>query len=92
MTTFDDFATTAQNMFDNACKATGEFVNESKLKIERMNLKAELDRCYQKLGKLDYAMIKNGNGDSSAKNEVILAIDDLLSRIHDLTEQINKEK
>lgn len=92
MSTFDDFATSAQNLFDNACKATGEFVNTSKLRIERMNLKAELERAYQKLGKLHYSSAKNGQSeeDVQAENNVIERIDSLLKQISDLTDRINE--
>ncbi len=92
MSTFDDFATSAQNLFDNACKATGEFVNTSKLRIERMNLKAELECAYQKLGKLHYSSAKNGQSeeDVQAENNVIERIDSLLKQISDLTDRINE--
>lgn len=89
MTTYDDFASTAQNIFDNACKATGEFVSTSRLRIERMNLNAELERQYAKLGKLSYNMTKNGEAESDAAKEVIQKIDGLIKLIEDVTERIN---
>ncbi len=89
MTTFDDFATTAQNIFDNACKATGEFVSVSKLKIDRMNLNAELERQYAKLGKLSYAMTKKGETESPAASDVVQKIDTLIAQIDELTTRIN---
>ncbi|MFA9380898.1 MAG: hypothetical protein ACERKO_07545 [Acetanaerobacterium sp.] len=93
MSTFDDFSTTAQNMFDNACKATGEFVNASKLKIERMNLKSDLERSYLKLGKLHYAAGKNGQSEveMQAETEIIVKIDTLLEQIASLTGRINQQ-
>ena len=94
MNSFDDFATTAQNLFDNACKATGEFVNTSKLRVERMNLKSDLERAYSKLGKLHYSAAKNGQSedDVKAENNVIAKIDTLLKRISDLTAEINEQE
>ncbi len=93
MNSFDDFTTTAQNLFDNACKATGEFVNTSKLRIERMNLKSDLERAYAKLGKLHYSSAKNGQteDDVQAESNVIARIDALLKRISELTDQINEQ-
>lgn len=93
MNSFDDFATTAQNLFDNACKATGEFVNVSKLRMQRMNLKSDLERVYQKLGKLHYAAAKNGQSEDEAKAEqdAIDKIDELLTKIQELTARISAQ-
>ncbi len=94
MGTFDDFATTAQNLFDNACKATGEFVSTSKLRLERMNLKSELERAYLKLGKLHYSAEKNGQseGDVQTQGGIVAKIDSLLEQISELTKKINEQE
>ena len=89
MNSYDDFTATAQTIFDNACRATGDFVNTSRLRIERMNLSAELERSYAKLGKLSYNMTKNGVTESDAVNEIIARIDSLLKKIEDITDRIN---
>ena len=92
MADYNDFTTTAQNVFDNAVKATGEFVNSSKLKIERMNLRSAISRQYEKLGKIAYKDLGYAIDSSEAASSVASELDKLIADEAELTEKINAAK
>lgn len=87
MSAFETFTETAQNVIDTACKETGKLVGVSKLKIDKMNTKTELEKQYAKLGKLVY-----NSGDAEEKAAVCEKITKLTQELEAIEEKIKAVK
>jgi ribosomal protein L40E len=81
MSAFDEFVYGAKKCFDAAAVKTNEFIEASKIQIEKSQLNCELRDEYVKLGKACYDMSESGI-DNTAKMQAII------ERINSIKEEL----
>tara|TARA_B100001540_G_C15708096_1_gene597178 strand:+ start:641 stop:1042 length:402 start_codon:yes stop_codon:yes gene_type:complete len=79
----------AEEMSRIAMAKTEEMTRISKIKFEIHQLHRDMNKAYEKLGKLAYSQIKEDNMASFSGNNDFFQI---VSKIESLTEQIQKKK
>ncbi len=82
----DNAAKKAKEVFDVACKVTGDVVTSGKQKIDIASIENKLKKLYEQLGKL-YMKSRNENND-----ELVAAIDAKASEIEQMTAELDKAK
>ena len=59
MAALDDLVSKAKELADTVGKATGELVDDSRVKLQELKLSSELKDAYERLGSVVYDNIKN---------------------------------
>ncbi len=59
---FENAVSKAKDVFDVACKKTGEVVNTGKLKLDIATIENKMAKDFEKLGRLYFAEIKENDG------------------------------
>ncbi len=90
---FSDMFDKAKDGFDIVCKKTEDVVNTSKLKIEQASIEAKLSKDYEKLGRLYYEALTNGNGQIEEDTDKLIAdIGTKINSIEELGDKIGEVK
>lgn len=89
---FDEAVNKAKEVFDVACKKTGEVVTVQKQRYELSVLEAKKSDDFRALGELYYNKLKEGLAEDGDSAELVAAIDDKNSKITKLKDEINNIK
>lgn len=81
MSALDEFINGAKKCLDTATIKTNEFIEASRVQIEKSQLTGQLREEYAKLGRLYYEMSTTGVDKTEKINTVISKINDLLADI-----------
>ncbi len=76
---FDNAIDKAKEVFDVACKKTGEAVSASKQRFDIASMEAKIEKAYAKLGKACYKELKDTQNEEIAG--IISVIDEMLKEI-----------
>lgn len=90
MDALDQTVEKAKEIFNVACKKTGEVVTLQKQKIDLAALENKLNKSYAKLGRLVFERMKDTEIDSPAIAEVVLDIKGRLFDVERLRDEISK--
>lgn len=88
MSIFEDVLLNARSAVDTVSKKAGQVIDVSKLKIAAADLKSEISRKYQILGRVAYEETVNGKDYSANKAELIEKIGELKGELESITELI----
>ena len=75
MAALDDLMSKAKELADTVGKATGELVDDSRMKLQELKLNSELKDAYERLGSVTYDAIKNGTENKALVDLVVSEID-----------------
>ncbi len=89
---FDELLDKAKVAFDVAVKATEDVVDTGKQKFNIASLESKISKEYKTLGEAFYNFKKNGEIDDTAVDELIISIDEKLSKIEEIKEEIRNSK
>lgn len=81
MSTMDDFVNGAKHCVDVVAVKTGEFVENSRVRIEKASLNSKLKEQYVELGKLTYNMSIDKEDLSERMKSCIIKINKILEEI-----------
>lgn len=84
MAALDDLMSKAKELADTVGKATGELVDDSRMKLQELKLNSELKDAYERLGSVTYDAIKNGTENKALVDLVVSEIDGILQSIEKL--------
>lgn len=84
MAALDDLVSKAKELADTVGKATGELVDESRLKLQELKLSSELKDAYERLGSVAYDSLKNGADNKALVDLVVSEIDSILQSLEAL--------
>ena len=84
MATLDDQMHNAKEMADNVGKATGELVDDSRMKLQELKLSSELKDAYERLGSVTYDGIKAGTQNQALVDLVVGEIDTIQKSLEEL--------
>ena len=87
---FDEAVGKAKDIFDVACKKTGEAVNTGKLKLEIATLETKMDKDYEALGKIYYESIKDSDDLETATAKIRDLISEKQSKIEAIKEELKR--
>ncbi len=93
MNSIDNALNKAKDVFDVACKKTGEAVTVQKQKFDISSLKNQCDKDFCKLGKIYFDAIKtNDKFDSQQIFDLVNSIKEKQGKIEDLEKEILEAK
>ena len=92
MAIIDDVISVAKDAAGTAKKITVEFVDSSKLKLNRSEARSALKKKYEALGRTVYAVNKKDGDIKAVVDESSPEIDELIAKIDELDEKINELK
>ncbi|MEG0614686.1 MAG: hypothetical protein RR540_02940 [Oscillospiraceae bacterium] len=92
MSTFDNFITKAKKYVDVATVKTNEFVEVSRIEIEKSQLNSKLRELYCKLGRICFNMSKTGNDESEKMSKIINKINEVQADIDLANENLGTKK
>lgn len=81
MENFEEAVLKAKEIFDTACKKTGEVVSVQKHKLELAGLKNELEKTYAILGQMYYEKIKD---EECGDNTMSLVLENIRQQLVDI--------
>ncbi len=81
MSTFDEIIVGAKKCFDYAAEKVGDGIDASKVHIEKLQIRSEIEECYEKLGKLYYRSQTSGADLSAQCEKIIEKIGDLREKL-----------
>ncbi len=81
MAALDDLMIKAKELADTVGKATGELVDDSRMKLQELKLNSELKDAYERLGSVTYDSIKNGTENKALVDLVVSEIDGILQSL-----------
>lgn len=84
MAALDDLMSKARELADTVGKATGELVDDSRVKLQELKLSSELKDAYERLGSVIYDSIKNGTENRSLVDLVVGEIDQIRENMEKL--------
>ncbi len=87
---FDDVVGKAKNAVNVMGKNAGNLVDSSKLKFHAAELKGDIQKSYEALGKLIYEANKNGTDATEATSQAVTAIDELYEQMAAIEAQLLK--
>lgn len=87
---FDDVVGKAKNAVNVMGKNAGNLVDSSKLKFHAAELKGDIQKSYEALGKLIYEANKNGTDATEATAQAVAAIDELYEQMAAIEAQLLK--
>ncbi len=87
---FDDLVGKTKNAAHVVGKNAGNLVDSSKLKIHAAEMKSDIQKSYEALGKLIYEAKKNGTDASEATAQAVAAIDELYEQLAAIDAQLLK--
>lgn len=84
MAALDDLVSKAKELADTVGKATGELVDDSRIKLQELKLNSELKDAYERLGSVTYDAMKNGVENKALMDLVVSEIDGILQSLEQL--------
>lgn len=75
MAALDDLVQRVKDLADTVGRATGELVDDSRIKLQELKLSSELRDAYERLGTVTYEGIKSGETNQSLIDLVVGEID-----------------
>ena len=87
---FEEIADKAKNAAQIVGKNAGNLVDTSKLKLHAADLKSDINKNYEALGKLVYESQKNQTDAAGAIGEGVAAIDELYEQLEAVEAQLLK--
>ena len=84
MAALDDLVSKAKELADTVGKATGELVDDSRVKLQELKLSSELKDAYERLGSVVYDNIKNNTENQSLVDLVVGEIDQIRENMETL--------
>ncbi|MBR3935157.1 MAG: hypothetical protein IKJ57_01250 [Oscillospiraceae bacterium] len=96
MSEFDDFIRGIGSDIKNAAEQVGKKAEEtfeiSKRRAERMTVKGNIQKNYQKLGELVYGSLKSDEDIKEEMDAIVAQLDEDFARISEIYEEINAIK
>ena len=93
MSEFDDFIRGIGSDIKNAAEQVGKKAEEtfeiSKRRAERMTVKGNIQKNYQKLGELVYGSLKSEEDIKEEMDAIVAQLDEDFARISEIYEEIN---
>lgn len=89
---FDSAVNKAKEVFDAACKKTGEVVNLQKLKIDASALESKREEDFAALGKIYFDSIKDSADLDKKAAELVSAVKEKTEQIDKLHDEISAYK
>lgn len=83
---------TAAKAADAAGKTAVNMLNATKLNLQIFDLNTEIEILYKEIGKMVYSVHVGNEGDQNALQVKFQLIDEKLSKIRDLQEQLNAQR
>lgn len=90
MSFFDDVLSTAKKAVDTVGKGAGNVIDSGKLKVNAQELKGEIKKSYEALGKLVYEAKADGSDVSTQIDEAVETITSLKEKAADIEAQLMK--
>ncbi|MDD5952923.1 MAG: zinc-ribbon domain-containing protein [Oscillospiraceae bacterium] len=90
MSFFDDVVSKAKKAADTVGKGAGNVIDSGKLKVNEAELKGEVKKSYEALGKLVYEAKLDGSDASAQVDEAVSAINELKQKLADIEAQLLK--
>ena len=90
MAALDDLVSKAKELADTVGKATGELVDDSRIKLQELKLNSELKDAYERLGSVTYDAMKNGVENKALMDLVVSEIDGILQSLEQLKTEIGR--
>lgn len=84
---FENAVNKAKDVFDVACKKTGEVVNTGKLKLDIATLENKMAKDFEKLGRIYFDQIK----DSDEYDEATLKLKNAIFEKQEIINKIKEE-
>lgn len=84
MAALDDLMHKAKELADTVGKATGELVDDSRMKLQELKLSSELKDAYERLGSVTYDGIKAGTQNQALVDLVVGEIDAIQKSLEEL--------
>lgn len=91
MGVLDDILEKAKTVATVVSNKTGEIYEVSKLKLQAVSLNAEIQKCYERLGRMKYDQERTQTDNTEIMEVCIAEITDLLEALDELNEMINDE-
>lgn len=85
---FEDVLLNARTAVDTVGKKAGKVIDISKLKIAAADIRSEISRKYEILGRISYEEAVNGTGYEKNKEDVIKKIKELKEQLETVNEMI----
>ncbi|MEG1719625.1 MAG: zinc ribbon domain-containing protein, partial [Clostridia bacterium] len=85
----DETVEKARCAADVTAKKAGEILDIAKVNIKISDYKNNLEKLYNKIGKLVYDATKNDSDNSTEINDLILIVNESIEKIEDLQEQLS---
>lgn len=92
MVSFDDLFNKARDVANLAGKKTGEVVEVSKLKLKAVQLNADIQKAYEKLGSIVYEQEKTDGNAAELIALCVSEIDLLFTEFNDINDKIAETK
>ena len=89
---FEDAVVKAKGAFDVAAKKTNEVVSLQKIKIKVSQVKSDMSKDFETLGRLYYEAVKQKDEEITEYKDIIKSIDDKISEIAELEKEIDAQK
>lgn len=87
---FDEAVGKAKDIFDVACKKTGEAVNTGKLKLEIATIETKMAKDFETLGKIYFKSIKDSEDLDSATAKIRDLIAEKQNKIEAIKEELER--
>ena len=87
---FDEAVGKAKDIFDVACKKTGEAVNTGKLKLEIATIETKMAKDFETLGKIYFESIKDSEDLDSATAKIRDLIAEKQNKIEAIKEELER--
>lgn len=84
MAALDNLMNKARELADTVGKATGELVDDSRVKLQELKLSSELKDAYERLGSVTYDGIKSGEANQPLVDLVVSEIDQIKESLETL--------
>ncbi|MBQ6847542.1 MAG: hypothetical protein IJO62_01330 [Clostridia bacterium] len=85
---FENAVSKAKDVFDVACKKTGEVVNTGKQKLDIATLENKMAKDFERLGRVYFEQIKDADGLDEATAKIKNAILEKQSEINKIKEEM----
>lgn len=92
MSKFDSTVDSAKRYFDAAAAKTGEVLGNSKLKVERAQIKTRINSLYARLGRAYYASLKGNSEEEALIEKIIERLNGAMSDLEDIEVLIASSK
>ena len=92
MSLLDSFKKTVTKTVKDAAKASGELVDQTKLKLKIIDIKDEIESRYEKIGELYYDVVEHELDCGEKLDEIVDEIRALKSELEEIEAEVKKNK